>query len=190
MATTKLQTEADKAAKEAAERKAAIDKADADFKEAVAKAAEARDKVLEKYPDLGNVAEAAWNDTKLEEDPLYKDVAFTKREQLNAAVDTIKQTGNADIVGLEEFEKRAVELLKERHLPVAGVIEKTEAEKKDEAKTAKATTATPSLERAKDEDEKRFAKAQRVADDKLREETKHQAELKRQAEAKAKANKK
>lgn len=175
MATTKLQTEAEKAQKEALERRTAIAEADQDFRDAVKKAAEARDKVLEKYPDLGNVAEAAWNETKAEEGPLYKDVALTFRFKLDSTVDTIKQTGNADEIGLEEFEKRVVELLKERHLPVAGVIEKTEAEKKE----AKVTTATPSLDRAKEDDAKRQAKARQV-------EAEREAELKRQAAARAK----
>lgn len=182
MATTKSQTEADKAAKEAAERKAAIDKADADFKAAVVKAAEAREKVLEKYPDLGNVAEAAWNETKVEEDPPYKDVTLDKRQKLDSVVDTIKTTGNADVVGLEDFEARVIELLKERKLPVAGVVEKDEKEK-----GAKSTTSTPSVERAREEDEKRFAKARKEEAAARQTEAKRQVELKRQAEAKAKA---
>lgn len=189
MLATKTQTdaqkEAEKVAKEAGERKAALDKADADFREAVAKGAEAREKIREKYPDLGNVAELAWNETKPVTDPDYVGCSLTFRQKLDATVDTIKATGNADEIGLKDFEKRVVELLVERELPVAGVV-KAREEEKAKAKTALSVPSTHTVESAKTDDQKRFANARQETADRKATDDKKQAEDKKLAEAKAK----
>jgi hypothetical protein len=115
-AGAKKKSAADKAAEEAAEQRAAINEADADFREAVAKATEKRDKAIEKATKgkSGNVAEIAWNETKSDDDPLYKDCAVDHRRKLDDIVTAVRQTGNADVVGLEDFEAKVVELLKDR----------------------------------------------------------------------------
>lgn len=112
MANTK-KLEADKAAEEARERETKRNEADTEFRETVRKAGEKRAKV---YADTGagNIAEQAWNDTRDEDtDPPYNEISFTKRQQLDAVVEALRTSGNADVVGLEEFEARAKELLVE-----------------------------------------------------------------------------
>lgn len=101
----------EKAAKEATERTAAIAKIDADFREEVKAASDKRTKALLKYPDLNNYAERAWNDTKSEEDATYAEVSLPYRQKLDAVVEAVKTTGNADVVGLEAFEERVRELI-------------------------------------------------------------------------------
>lgn len=102
----------------AAKRTAALKEADAKLAEAFAKAIEARDKVYAEWPDANNFAEIAWNNTKVDEDPLYKDVASPFRAKLDDAAATIRTTGNADIVGLEDFEVEVKRLLEESEIPV------------------------------------------------------------------------
>lgn len=144
----KKKTVADKEAEEAAKQRAAIAEADADYREAVAKAAEKRDKAIEKATDgkSGNVAETAWNETKAEEDPLYKDCAPDHRRKLDDIVTAVRQTGNADVVGFEDFEAKVLELLTERgESPAAVAAEKAEKaadEAKDAKKAAKVNKAT------------------------------------------------
>lgn len=114
MSSTK-KSKADEAADEAAKRQAGITEADAAFREDVAKAADKRAKALAKLPGYsGNLAEEAWNETKAEGDPEYKDLATDFRQKLDTAVTAIEQTGNADIVGLEEFERVVVRLIAKR----------------------------------------------------------------------------
>lgn len=109
--------EDEKAREEAVEEEQTRTEIDAAFHEDVAKASEKRNKALAKLDKKagrgGNIAEIAWNETKAEEDPVYASTAFDHRNKLNAAVDAIRTSGNADIVGLEAFEARVVELLKE-----------------------------------------------------------------------------
>jgi hypothetical protein len=114
--TDKKKTEAEKAAEEAAERQNAINEADAAFREDVAKAAEKRDKAIAKATKgmSTNVAEEAWNETKAEGDPEYRAVAADHRAKLDTVVEAIRTTGNADVVGLEAFEAKVVELLEKR----------------------------------------------------------------------------
>lgn len=109
-------TKADEAAEAARERQAKIAEIDTTFKDAVKAAADERAEALaelnEDFPST-NIAEQAWNETKAEADPLYADVAADFRQKLDVTVDTIKGTGNADEVGLEDFEARVKELLAE-----------------------------------------------------------------------------
>lgn len=114
--TKTKETAAEKAARESAERTAAINEADAEFREDVAKAAAKRDKAIAKFKSP-NVAEQAWNETKSESDPDYNAVSGDFRQKLDNVVQSVKETGNADVVGLEEFEKRVVELLAEQGVP-------------------------------------------------------------------------
>lgn len=88
---------------------------DAQFRDDVAKAAEKRDKALAKLPrrGTGNVAETAWNETKREEDPEYKNIAGEHRRKLDDVVNAVRETGNADVAGLEAFEERVKEVLAE-----------------------------------------------------------------------------
>lgn len=97
------QEKADEAKEKAAERQAALAQADTDFREAVAEAAAERQKVYDEYAeDGGNIAERAWNETKLDEDPDYNAVAADHRRKLDVAVDSIRTTGSAGIAGLED----------------------------------------------------------------------------------------
>lgn len=113
--TAKSQTEAEKAAQKAAEDQAKRNQIEADFREDVAKAADKRAKALAKLdPASVNVAEQAWNDTKPEGEPDYNGITSTKKAQLDLVVDAVRTSGNADVVGLEDFEARVAELLVER----------------------------------------------------------------------------
>lgn len=107
------QSEADKAREEAAKRTAALNEADATFREEVAKAAEKRDKARAKAGAPLSIAERAWDETKSDDDPLYRETALTHRQKLDDVVAAVRTSGNADVVGLEEFEARVVELLAE-----------------------------------------------------------------------------
>lgn len=107
---------AQKAAKAAQERS----EADTEFREAVQKAAEKRAKRLEKLGGT-SIAEKAWNETKAEEDPPYAQVSGDFRQKLDAIVATIRETGNADVVGLEAFEERVKELVAEEGGPATGL---------------------------------------------------------------------
>lgn len=99
------------AAKEGAEVEAKRNEIDADFREGVQKLQEKRDKALAKLPRRGNIAEVAWNETKEEGDPPYNAVASDHRQKLDTIVQAVRETGNADVVGLEAFEERVKELL-------------------------------------------------------------------------------
>lgn len=113
---------------------------DAKFREDVRKAAEHRDKALAKLPRSGNIAEIAWNETKAEGDPEYRDVAGDHRLKLDNVVQAVRETGNADVAGLEAFEEKVKELLAEEK-EAEGTASKTAAAAKaipDKA-TAKAT---------------------------------------------------
>ncbi len=108
---------ADDAKKKATERAEGLSKADAEFRDAVAKAAKKRADAIAKLPGGGNIAETAWNETKADEDPEYNAVSSTFRAKLDDVVAAVRQTGNADVVGLEAFEARVVELLAEAGTP-------------------------------------------------------------------------
>lgn len=110
-ATAKKETAAEKAGKESAARSAAIAEADATYREDVKAAGEKRAKALAKVPGTGNLAETAWANTKSDEDPAYNDLALDFRQKLDAVVDAVRTTGNAGVVGLEEFEAEVVKLL-------------------------------------------------------------------------------
>lgn len=111
---TEMAKAADKAAEKAAETEQKRAEIDQQYRDDVAKAGEKRAKALAKLPaHRGNIAEVAWDETKREEDPLYNAVAPDHRAKLDTAVQTIRESGNADIVGLEAFEERVKELLAE-----------------------------------------------------------------------------
>jgi hypothetical protein len=112
----------DTAREAAAEREQALAQADADFREDVAKAAAKRQKVLDKYPDQGNIAERAWNATKSEDDVEYKALAGEFKQKLDDVVTAVRETGNADVVGLEEFEAEVVRLLAELDVPTGTAL--------------------------------------------------------------------
>lgn len=120
---------ADREMEEARERQARINEIDATFREEVKAAADRRAKALADLPGYStNFAETAWNETKAEDDPLYADVSPDFRRKLDTAVDSIRNTGSADIVGLEAFEARVKELIAE--------------EKEEKEPTAVATKST------------------------------------------------
>lgn len=103
-------------AQEAAEAEQTRAQIDADFRADVAKASEKRDKALAKLDKKtggtgGNIDEIAWNETKAEDDPVYNALAPDHRQKLRAVTDAVRSTGNADVVGLEAYEARIVELL-------------------------------------------------------------------------------
>jgi hypothetical protein len=100
---------------EAAKLEAKENEINAEFREDVAKAVEKRDKALAKLPRKrgANTAEIAWNETKAEDDPAYNAIASDYRQKLDTVVQAIRETGNADVVGLEAFEERVKELLAE-----------------------------------------------------------------------------
>lgn len=100
---------------EAAKEEAKRTDIDAAFREDVRKAGEKRDKALAKLPSSkrGNIAETAWNDTKTDEDVPYNETAADFRARLDTVVQAVRETGNADVVGLEAFEERVKELLDE-----------------------------------------------------------------------------
>lgn len=102
-------------AQEAAKEEAKRTDIDATFRDDVRKASEKRDKALAKLPSSkhGNIAEVAWNETKTDEDPLYKDTVADHRAKLDTVVQAVRETGNADVVGLEAFEEKVKELLEE-----------------------------------------------------------------------------
>ena len=125
-----------KAALDGAEIEAKRNAADAQFREDVAKAAEKRDKALAKLPGSGNIAEEAWNSTKADEDPAYNAVAADHRAKLDTAVQTIRETGNADIVGLEAFEEKVKELLADEK-EAEGTPSKVPAKAKEQATAGK-----------------------------------------------------
>lgn len=144
-------SEADKAAEKAAERTNAINEADATFKEEVAKAAEKRAKAIEKVDGAStNLAEAAWDATKAEADPRYRDSAQSHRQKLDAAVVAIQQTGNADIVGLEEFEKEVKRLIAERGETIGegALVASTGPGRGESETTAEADTETVTSKKA------------------------------------------
>ena len=123
---------------DAAKEEAKRSEIDAQFREDVRKAAEKRDKALAKLPAVkhGNIAETAWNDTKAKEDPIYADTAADHRRRLDTVVQAIRESGNADVVGLEAFEGRVKELLAEEAEP-AGTPSKTAAEAKKQIEKGK-----------------------------------------------------
>lgn len=102
-------------AQEAAKEEAKRAEVDTTFREDVRKAAEKRDKVLAKLPTTrrGNIAEVAWNETREDSDPVYADTAGDHRRKLDTVVQAVRETGNADVVGLEAFEEKVKELLAE-----------------------------------------------------------------------------
>lgn len=128
-----------KAAEEGAKEEAKRAEIDAKFRDDVRKAAEHRDKALAKLPRTGNIAEIAWNETKAEEDPEYNAVAGDFRQKLDTVVQAVRQTGNADVVGLEAFEEKVKELLAEEK-EAEGTPSKTAAAAKEvpDKATAKA----------------------------------------------------
>lgn len=129
----------------AAEKQAAIAEADAEFQKAVEEAAAARQEVLDQYPDESNIAERAWNQTKSDEDPLYKDTTATHRHRLTTAVDSIRTTGTAGIEGLQEFEARAIELLAEAGTPAGSGPAYTPQALLDEGEDAETATKSGQL---------------------------------------------
>lgn len=131
-------TDTEKAATEAAKVAAKRNEIDAQFREDVRKAAEKRDKALEKFGPRhgGNIAEIAWNETKADEDPKYGDAAADHRRKLDTVVQAVRASGNADVVGLEAFEERVKELLADE-AEAAGTPSKTPATAKAIAEKGK-----------------------------------------------------
>ena len=130
---------AQKTAEESAKEQAKRAEIDKEFQDDVAKAAEKRTKALSKLSPKargGNIAEIAWNDTKADEDPDFGSVDATHREKLNYVVQTIRETGNADVVGLEAFEERVKELLDEEK-EAEGTPSKVPAKAKENAEKGK-----------------------------------------------------
>lgn len=129
-------------AQEAAKEEAKRTDIDATFREEVQKAADKRTKALAKLPSEKhrNIAETAWNETKAKEDPEYKDTAPDHRAKLDTVVQAIRESGNADVVGLEAFEEKVRELLAEE-AEAAGTPSKTAAAAKEvpDKATAKAS---------------------------------------------------
>lgn len=137
----RVASQRDKDAKLAAKEAEKRQEIDAEFREDVRKAAEKRDKALSKLKTGRNLAEIAWNKTKAEEDPAYNAVDSTFRERLNTVVQTIRETGNADVVGLEAFEAEVKELVAEEGGPTGTALEPTampgKAEAEEDARSAK-----------------------------------------------------
>lgn len=125
-------------AQEAAKEEAKRTEIDAAFRDDVRKATEKRDKALAKLPSSkhGNIAETAWNETKGEDDPPYNETAADHRAKLDTVVQAVRETGNADVVGLEAFEERVRELLAEE-AEAAGTPSKTPAEAKKQLEKGK-----------------------------------------------------
>jgi hypothetical protein len=138
-ATAATKSKTDEAREYAEERRIAITEADTAFHADVAKAAEKRDKVYADYPDKSNLAEMAWNATKTDDDPLYKDVVGDFRRKLDFAAETVRATGNADIAGLEAFEAEIKRLLTDLDIPTGTALvpaAATEVAAEDAADTA------------------------------------------------------
>lgn len=131
---THKEADAKLAAKEAQIRQ----EADAEFREDVRKATEKRDKKLAKLTLGVNIAEKAWNETKAEDDPPYNAISSDHRQRLDTVVQAVRETGNADVVGLEEFEARVLELVKEQGGPTGtALVPATTANKAEEVENAK-----------------------------------------------------
>ena len=105
--------EAIEKAQEATEAEQTRAQIDAKFREDIQKATEKRDKALAKLPNApgANLDEVAWNETKADDDPLYNALTPDHRQKLRVVSDAVRSTGNADVVGLEAYEARIVELL-------------------------------------------------------------------------------
>lgn len=118
---------------DAAKDEAKRNEIDAEFRDAVNKASEKRTKALAKLDSKrgpgANIAEIAWNETKADEDPVYGDTTGEHRNKLAEVVRAVRETGNADVVGLEAFEARVAELLAEVK-EAAGTPSKVPAEAK------------------------------------------------------------
>jgi len=89
----------------AAEKAAAIAKAEPDFQADVQKAIEKRDAVLSKYPS-DNVAEAAWDAIKGDDDLPFAQCSPHVREKLEYQASEAVKTG----VSGNDFEAKAIEL--------------------------------------------------------------------------------
>lgn len=131
---TKKEADAKLAAKEAQIRQ----EADAEFREDVRKATEKRDKKLAKLKTGINIAEKAWNETKADDDPPYNAVSSDHKQKLDTIVQAVRETGNADVVGLEEFEARVKELVDEQGGPTGTALNPADtADKAEEVENAK-----------------------------------------------------
>lgn len=97
---------AEEAAKAAAERK----QIEADLQEDVNTAVAKHDAALAELPG-GSVAERAWNATKADDDPVYREISSVKKQQLAEVEEAVRRTGNADVVGLEAYEAEVKRLL-------------------------------------------------------------------------------
>jgi hypothetical protein len=111
----KARDEAVEAAQESVEVEATRADIDRKFREDVAKAAEKRDKALAKLPNApgANLDEIAWNETKADDDPVYAALVPDFKQKLHTVTEAVRATGNADVVGLEAYEARIVELLED-----------------------------------------------------------------------------
>ena len=89
----------------AAEKAAAIAKAEADFQADMQKAIEKRDAVLSKYPS-DHVAEAAWNAIKGDDDLAFAQCPPDLKQKLEYQASEAVRTG----VSGNDFEAKAIEL--------------------------------------------------------------------------------
>ena len=89
----------------AAEKAAAIAKAEADFQADLQKAIEKRDAVLAKYPS-DNVAEAAWNTIKGDDDLPFAQCPHDLKQKLEYQAAEAVKTG----ISGNDFEAKAIEL--------------------------------------------------------------------------------
>lgn len=125
---------------EAAEVQAKRNEIDAQFRADVAAAGEKRNKALAKLPAEpgkgANIAELAWNQTKADDDPDYANTAGDHRRKLDTVVQAIRESGNADVVGLEAFEERVKELLADEK-EAEGTPSKVPAKAKEQAEKGK-----------------------------------------------------
>lgn len=103
--------EAEARKKEADEKAAAIAKADADFKAAVADAAAKRTKALEGFtsPTLDGITCEAYEATKDPRDPLFANVVQDYKGKLATHADSVIRTGLPEVPS--PFEKKVAELL-------------------------------------------------------------------------------
>lgn len=129
MTAAATKTQADKDREAAAADAAAIAESEAEFKATVEKAADKHQAVIEKHSEP-NLAEAAWNATKSDEDPVYKGVSSEFRSKLDFAVESIQASGVASgIAGLEAFDAEVARLIAEQKKADEALVSTKKAEK-------------------------------------------------------------
>lgn len=139
---TKTQAELDKAAEVAAKDAQIRAEADAQFREDVAKAQEKRDKRLAKLSTGTDIVEQAWNETKADDDPPYNALAADHLQKLRAVETAVRETGNADVIGLEAFEERLRELINEQGGPTGTALVPSAASGRPETEETAEDTKT------------------------------------------------